>query len=105
MVKDREAWRAALHGVTELDMTKQVKGNIKILFLMACLVIIYIKSTVYIFKYNLINFDIYTHESINPINVVNMCIISQGLLVPLFNFLFLVFPPHTFPSNCCDSCH
>ena len=32
MVKDREAWRAALHGVTELDMTKQVKGNIKILF-------------------------------------------------------------------------
>ena len=27
MVKDREAWRAAVHGVTELDMTKWPNKN------------------------------------------------------------------------------
>ena len=27
MVKDREAWRAAVHGVTESDMTKQWSNN------------------------------------------------------------------------------
>ena len=52
MVKDGEAWRAAVHGVTESDMTwatkQQVKGNIQVLFLTAYLIIIYIKSTVYI---------------------------------------------------------
>ena len=28
MVKDREAWRAAVHGVTELDTTEQLNNNI-----------------------------------------------------------------------------
>ena len=27
MVKDRVAWRAAVHGVTESDMTEQLKGK------------------------------------------------------------------------------
>jgi len=27
MVKDREAWRAAVHGVTESDMTGQLSNN------------------------------------------------------------------------------
>ena len=27
MVKDREAWRAALHGIAESDMTKQLNNN------------------------------------------------------------------------------
>ena len=28
MVKDREAWRAAVHGVAELDMTEQLNNSI-----------------------------------------------------------------------------
>ena len=27
MVKDREAWRAAVHGITELDTTEQPNNN------------------------------------------------------------------------------
>ena len=27
IVKDRETWRAAVHGVTELDMTYQLNNN------------------------------------------------------------------------------
>ena len=27
MVKDREAWRAAIHGVTELDMTQRLNNS------------------------------------------------------------------------------
>ena len=27
MVKDRESWRAAVHGVTESDMTEQLNGT------------------------------------------------------------------------------
>ena len=27
MVKDREAWRATLHGIAELDMTEQLNSN------------------------------------------------------------------------------
>ena len=30
MVKDREAWRAAFHGVAESDMTEQLNNNIMI---------------------------------------------------------------------------
>ena len=29
MVKDREAWGAAVHGVTELDMTEQLNNTLK----------------------------------------------------------------------------
>ena len=29
MVKDREAWRAAVHGVIELDMTERLDNNVK----------------------------------------------------------------------------
>ena len=29
MVKDRKAWRAALHGIAESDMTKQLNNNNK----------------------------------------------------------------------------
>ena len=28
MVKDRETWHAAVHGVAESDMTEQLKSNI-----------------------------------------------------------------------------
>ena len=31
MVKEREAWHAAVHGVTESDMTNQLKNNILLL--------------------------------------------------------------------------
>ena len=30
MVKDREAWHAAVHGVTESDMTEQLKNRVRI---------------------------------------------------------------------------
>ena len=33
MVKDREAWRAAVRGVTELDTTEQLNNNILITLL------------------------------------------------------------------------
>ena len=29
MVKDREAWRAAIHGITELDMTKSLNNKME----------------------------------------------------------------------------
>ena len=33
IVKEREAWCAAVHGVTELDMTKRLNNNLFICFL------------------------------------------------------------------------
>ena len=29
LVKDREAWRAAIHGITELDMTKSLNNKME----------------------------------------------------------------------------
>ena len=32
MVRDREAWHAVVHGITELDMTGQLNNNYSVVF-------------------------------------------------------------------------